>query len=88
MDVVRLVEAKVLLVAEKIMEVLEGGSDYLSLEVHLKRELDRLGCDLLNVVLEALDRRLRDSQERKQDWSVVRKSDRKAILTPFWAIRI
>jgi hypothetical protein len=83
MDVVRLVEAKVLSVTEKILEVLEGGSDYLTFEAQLKKELDSLGCDLLKVVLEALDQKLCDSQERKQDWKIARKSERKELLTPF-----
>ena len=53
MDIVRLVEAKTLLVGEKILEILEGGIDYLGFEAQLKRELDQLGCDLLKIVLEA-----------------------------------
>jgi hypothetical protein len=60
MDVVRLVESKVLLVAEKILEVLEGGSDYLTFETKLKKELDGLGCEILKEVLEALDRKIRE----------------------------
>jgi len=83
MDIVRLVEAKTLLVGEKILEVLEGGIDYLSFEAQLKRELDQLGCDLLKIVLEALDQKLCDSKERKRDWVVVRKNDQKEILTHF-----
>lgn len=58
MNVVRLVEAKTLLVVERILEVLEGGIDYPSFETQLKKELDQLGCDLLNIVLEALDQKL------------------------------
>lgn len=83
MDVVRLVESKVLLVAERILEVLEGGSDYLTFEAKLKQELDSLGCEILREVLEALDRKLRESEERKRSWVVVRKNDPKEILTPF-----
>jgi hypothetical protein len=83
MDVVRLVESKVLLVAEKILEVLEGGSDYLTFETKLKKELDGLGCEILKEVLEALDRKIRESEARKRSWVVVRKNDQKEILTPF-----
>lgn len=83
MDVVRFVETKVLLVAEKILEVLEGGSDYLTFETKLKKELDGLGCEILKEVLEALDRKIRESEDRKRSWVVVRKNDQKEILTPF-----
>jgi len=86
MDVVRLVEEKILSVTEKILEVLEGGSDYLTFEAQLKKELDALGCDLLKTVLEALEQKLHNSEERKLDWHVVRRGDRKEILTPFGLI--
>ncbi|HHX75061.1 MAG TPA: ISLre2 family transposase, partial [Firmicutes bacterium] len=49
MDVIRLVEAKFLSVAEKILEVLADGVDFVSFEDQLKKELDNLGCDLLKV---------------------------------------
>lgn len=83
MEVVRLVETRILSVAEKILEILAGGSDYLSFEAQLKKELDNLGCDLLKTVLEALDQKLYGSEERKRDWQVVRRGDRKEVLTPF-----
>jgi hypothetical protein len=83
MDVVRLVESKVLSVVEKILEVLEGDSDYSTFEAKLKKELDGLGCEILKEVLEALDRKIRESEDRKRSWAVVRKNDQKEILTPF-----
>jgi len=83
MDVVRLVDSKILSVVEKIFAVLEGGIDYRTFEAQLKKELDGLGRDLLKVVIEALDQQLSESKERKQKWVVVRKNDRKEILTPF-----
>ncbi len=83
MDLVRLVQGKVLSVVEAVANFLESGTDYLSFEKQLKRELDGLGLDLLQVVLESLDRELRASKARKQEWTVVRKNDRKELLTPF-----
>lgn len=83
MEVVRLVEAKVLLLAEEILKVLENGSDYLTFEVKLKQELDGLGRDLLKTLMEALDEKFRESEERKRNWTIVRKNDPKEILTPF-----
>ena len=83
MDVVRLVESKFLSVAEKILEVLAGGSDYLTFEAKLKEELDSLGCEILKEVLEALEQKLHESEDRKRNWTVVRRNDRKEILTPF-----
>ncbi|MGI6575351.1 MAG: hypothetical protein ACOX3A_05830 [bacterium] len=59
MEIVRLVEAKVLLLAEDILKVLEGGTDYLSFESKLKKELDGLGCEILQVVLEGIEQKIR-----------------------------
>jgi hypothetical protein len=42
MDVIRLVETKILLVAEEILKVLDGGVDFLNFEVQLKKEMDNL----------------------------------------------
>lgn len=61
MEVNRLVEAKILSITEKILDVLEGGSDYSTFEAQLNKELDNLGCDLLKVVLESLDHKLRNT---------------------------
>jgi len=83
MEVIRLVEAKILSVSVKILEVLEHGSSFPEFEAQLKKELDQLGVDLLQVVLESLDQQLRNSSTRKQTWTIVRKNDRKEILTPF-----
>lgn len=83
MEIIRLVESKFLSVSEKILEFLADGSSYQQLEAQLKKELDQLGCDLLKTVLESLDDRQRNSDARKREWTVVRKNDRKEILTPF-----
>ena len=83
MNIVRLVESKVLSVAEKVLEILEGNCDYRTFEAKLKKELDKLGCGILKEVLEALDRKYRESDERKSNWTIVRNKDPKAILTPF-----
>jgi hypothetical protein len=45
--------------------------------------LDNLGCEILKEVLEALDKKYRQSQKRKRNWTIVRSNDQKAILTPF-----
>jgi hypothetical protein len=87
MEIVRLVEAKVLLLAEDILKVLEGGTDYLSFESKLKKELDGLGCEILQVVLEGIEQKIRKSEDRKRNWTVVRKNDQKEILTLFGLLR-
>lgn len=87
MDVIRLVEAKFLSVAEKILEVLADGVDFVSFEDQLKKELDNLGCDLLKVVIEELEEQIFRSQERKRDWKSVHKEDDKEILTVFGTVR-
>jgi len=83
MEIVRLVESKFLSVAEKILEVLEGNCDFRAFEAKLKKELDSLGCEILKEVLETLDRKYRESEERKRNWTIVRNKDPKSILTPF-----
>lgn len=79
MDVVRLVEAKVLSVTEKILKVLGDGIDFLNFEVQLKKELDNLGCGLLKAVIEELDEQIFKSPERNRDWKSVHKEDEKNI---------
>ncbi len=83
MELVRLVEQKVLSTVEAMLKVLEGEIDYPTLEKHLKKELDSLGCDLLKEILEALEQKLYHNKDRKRCWKVERRNDKKAILTPF-----
>lgn len=68
MDIVRLVEKKILLVAEKIIAVLGEGTSYTNFEMELKKELDGLGCEILGTVLEALEEKTFGSEDRKHDW--------------------
>ncbi len=49
MEVIRLVEAKILSVSEQIFEVLDYGSSFPEFEALLKKELDQLGFDLLEI---------------------------------------
>ena len=65
MDIVQLVEKKILLVAERILEVLGDGTDYISFEMELKRELDGLGCEILGSVLKALYEKFFKCKDRK-----------------------
>lgn len=83
MELVRVVEEKVLSVVSKALEVLAGGVSYRNFETILKEELDGLGCEILKRVLEELDRELKAAEERKLKWEVVRKDDQKSLLTPF-----
>ena len=83
MEIVRLVEQKVLSTVETIVKVLEGEVDYPTFEQQLKNELDALGCDLLKEVFGALEQKLCHSAERKRTWKVVRRNDKKSVLTPF-----
>lgn len=48
MEIIRLVEAKILSVSEKI---LEGGCTYQDLEANLKKQFDQLGSEILKVFL-------------------------------------
>ena len=64
MEIVRLVEEKVLSVAAKLIAVLEGQVSYQDFEMILKEELDGLGCEVLKVVLEELDREIKADKAR------------------------
>src|SRR5690554_4134357 len=83
MDLIRLVEEKILSVVNEMSKIFEGEIDYLTFEVRLKKELDSLGRDLLQLVLETLEEKIHESEERKREWKVVRRRDQKAILTIF-----
>lgn len=83
MDIIRLVEAKTLLLAEKVLEVLHGGCTFQEFEAYTKKQVDQLGAELLTIALEAIDQQQLDSSTRKQSWTVVRRNDRKEILTLF-----
>lgn len=83
MDLVRLVDEKILSVVEKVFKVFGEELDYQSFEAGLKKELDSLGCDILKILLEELDQQLRKDKERKKHWSVVRRNDCKTVTTLF-----
>ena len=83
METIRLVEQKILSVSEKVLGVLAEGIGFQAFEAQLKKELDQLGVDLLQVVLEALDQKLLNGEDRKQEWGIIRRNDPKELLTPF-----
>ncbi len=83
MEIVQLVEKKVLQFAEIILIALEGGTDYQTLEKRLKAELDNLGVDILKVVLEAVDLKIKQERSMREGYRVVRSGDCKTLLTPF-----
>src|SRR5690606_22904055 len=86
MDLVRLVEEKILSVVERIFAVLDGKTNYHSFELRLKKELDGLGCDLLEYVIEALKQKVEEDAKQDPNWKRVRKDDRKELLTLFGPI--
>lgn len=83
MEVIQLLESKILPFSEKVLEFLAGGCSFPDFLIELKQDLDALGLDIAKVVLERLDEELRESPVRKQEWAVVRRNDPKALLTPF-----
>ena len=84
MNIVRLVESKSPFGSGKsLRNFWKAIVDYRTFEAKLKKELDKLGCGILKEVLEALDRKYRESDERKSNRTIVRNKDPKAILTPF-----
>lgn len=83
MDLVRLVEEKVLSIVEKIFAILDGKTDYHSFEIQLKKELDGLGCDLLGYVIETIKQKIEEDAKEDPNWKRIRKNDRKEILSLF-----
>src|SRR5690606_16549333 len=83
MDLIRLVEEKILSVVNEISKIFEGEIDYLTFEDRLKYELDSLDRALLQLVLETLEEKIHASEERKRDSIVVRRREQEAILPPF-----
>ena len=78
MDIVRLVEES-LSNSTMFLSAIEGGIDYATLERQLKKELDALGCSLLQEGLTAMDEKIYQKKDRKKQWKVIRK--KKAILS-------
>lgn len=83
MEIIQLLESKILPFSEKVLEFLADGCSFPELLTQLKQELDALGLDIAKTVLEALDEKLREHPTRKQEWTVVRKKVPKVLLTPF-----
>ena len=83
MDLVRLVGREILSVVEGMSKVFEGEIDYQTFEAQLKENLDGIGRTVVQLVLEAIEERIYESEERKREWKVVRRRDRKEILTIF-----
>ena len=86
MEIVRLVEEKVLSLAVKVLGVLEEEISFQSFESTLKQELDGLGTEILKLVLEELDTVLKADKTRQEEWVVERKGDLKSLLTPFGTV--
>ena len=83
MEIIRLVEEKILSVSEIFLESSQEGFTFEDLQANLKKEFDQLGCEILKTFLESLDQKQLASKVRKRTWTVVRKNDSKEILTPF-----
>jgi hypothetical protein len=66
MDLIRLVEEKILSVVNEISKIFEGEIDYLTFEAQLKKKLDGIGCALVQLVLETLEEKIHESEERKR----------------------
>ena len=82
MEIIQLLESKILPFSEKVLEFLADGCSFPEFLTQLKQELDVLGLDIVKTVLETLDEKLRNNPARKREWTVVRKNDAKTLLTP------
>ncbi|WP_353892222.1 ISLre2 family transposase [Proteinivorax hydrogeniformans] len=83
MEIIRVIEEKILHVTEKVLETLEGGIDYNTFTKELKKELDGLGVGIMQEVIEAMDQQIVKDKKERKDWVIERKGDYKSILTPF-----
>ena len=74
-------------VMEVVYHTLEGGTDFMTFQETLWKELNQLGKGILTEVLEAKDQYLLEHQEARRGWEVVRRDDSKEILTLFGDMR-
>jgi len=81
MEIVQLVEKKVLQFAEIVLDVLEGGIGYQTFEKRLKTELDNLGVEIIKEVIEAIDLQIKQEKSMRKGYQVVRSGDSKTLLT-------
>ncbi|HLS00552.1 MAG TPA: UPF0236 family protein, partial [Beutenbergiaceae bacterium] len=70
-------------VMEHVVAHLDGESSYHQLQTALRENLDRLGCEIMQLVIEAADQRLRERREERPGWVVTRRDDVKRVLSQF-----
>lgn len=82
-------------IVEKIMESVEENLELILKErksisdfiINLKKTLDEVGVDLTAGALEEVDKRVKESLNRKQDWTVKSKDSSKSLGTIFGEVK-
>ena len=74
-------------VMEVVYHTLEGGTDFMTFQETLWKDLNQFGKAIIADVLEAKDQYLLDHKEERPGWEVVRRDDPKEILTLFGEMR-
>ncbi len=66
-----------------IIDSLINGIDYVTFQEKLRFELNNIGIQACEKVLEMIDQQFLDHKDNRPDWYVQRKNDVKRVLTPF-----
>jgi len=83
MKIIQLVLQKVLLVVEKIFDLLDGKYTYPEFEMELKKLLNDLGREICTEVLHELDQNIYKDKQQRKNWAVVQKDSQRTITTAF-----
>lgn len=70
-------------VGEIVLDALEKGIDYQTLQQKVRGELDGLGRDILRSVIEAADENLRQNRSERAGWVIAQTDHEKELLTQF-----
>ena len=69
---------------EMILKERKGISDFI---IEIKKTLDEIGVDIVSLVLEEMDERVKDDINRKQAWIVKSKNNEKSLGTIFGEVK-
>ena len=82
-DLIQRLWDKFLLVGENVISALEGKITYPVLELKVKEILNKLGKEIMKMVLEAQDAYIVEHREERPGWVIERRQEEKHVVTVF-----